>query len=100
MGHWVQVQTMVFQTKDTPCTNSGVSNSPFLKTALIPVDVIRHAMAALRLQTDEQETTFLQGRTSRVCHSSQNKKRSNSYTQKANASLLHILFCPTAHRVS
>ena len=40
MGHWVQVQTLVFQTKDIPSTNSGVSNPPFLKTALIPVDVI------------------------------------------------------------
>lgn len=34
-------------------------------------------MAAQRLQTDEQETNILQCRTSRVCHYSQNKKRSN-----------------------
>lgn len=47
MGHWVQVQTLVFQTKDIPCTNSGVSNSPFLKTALIPVDVMCNALATV-----------------------------------------------------
>jgi hypothetical protein len=33
---------LVFQTKDIPCTNSGVSNSLFLKTALIAVDVSTH----------------------------------------------------------
>lgn len=52
-------------------------------------------MAAQRLQTEEQETTFLQGRTRRVYHSSQNKKRSNPYTKTLPSVTSHFILPPS-----